>query len=139
MKPPPQPKVVADVFNTYPTAIRKKLLAVRALIFETAIATKGVGVIEETLKWGEPAYLTSESKSGSTIRIAWKAKQPTQYVIYFNCQTTLIDGFREQYGHLLKFEGNRAIVFSLDDSLPEEMICLCIKAALTYHLNKHQL
>jgi hypothetical protein len=130
------PEAVANAFNSYPPAIRKKLLAVRALIFETASATQGVGEIEETLKWGEPAYLTSQSKSGSTIRIAWKAKQANQYVMYFNCQTTLVDDFREQYGHLLRFEGNRAIVFSVDDSQPVDVIRLCIKAALTYHLDK---
>ncbi len=47
---------VADVFNNYPPEMRKKLLFLRALIFETA-AELDVGEIEETLKWGEPSYI----------------------------------------------------------------------------------
>ena len=44
-------------------------MKLRQLIFDVAAKTKDVGQLEETLKWGEPAYLTSESKSGSLIRI----------------------------------------------------------------------
>ena len=62
---------VARAFEAYPPNIRRKLLALRALILKTAASTQSVGELEETLKWGEPAYLTSESKIGSTIRINW--------------------------------------------------------------------
>jgi hypothetical protein len=60
---------VAAVFNSYPQNIRTKLMFLRQLILETAASTEGVGELEETLKWGEPSYLTSKTKSGSTIRI----------------------------------------------------------------------
>ena len=49
---------VAAVFNNYPENMRKKLMFLRELIFDTAAATEGVGKLEETLKWGEPSYLT---------------------------------------------------------------------------------
>ena len=65
-------EAVAETFDSYPPNMRRALLALRSLIFETAASTDGVGVLEETLKWGEPAYLTSESRSGSTVRIAWQ-------------------------------------------------------------------
>ena len=72
---------VAAVFNSYPPKIKSKLMFLRQLIFDTAASIEGIGEIEETLKWGEPGYLTPESKSGSTIRIAWKESQKsiTQY------------------------------------------------------------
>ena len=70
------------------------MLLLRELIFATAAATPGVGALEETLKWGEPAYLTSATRSGSTIRLAWKPARPEQYAMFFNCQTTLVDTFR---------------------------------------------
>ena len=84
---------VAGVFESWPPAIRGRLLALRELIFETASATDGVGTIEETLRWGEPAYLTPHSKSGSTVRIGWKKAEPSRYAMYFNCQTDLIETF----------------------------------------------
>ena len=126
---------VAEVFGSYPPRFRKKLLALRELIFETARATEGVGELEETLKWGEPAYLTSETGSGTTIRIAWKPAKPEQYALYVHCQTDLIERFREWLPKL-RFEANRAIVFREDDDVPEDAISLCIASALTYHADK---
>lgn len=60
---------VAAAFASYPEPIRARLLALRRLIFATAAATQGVGPLEETLKWGQPAYLTPATRAGSTIRI----------------------------------------------------------------------
>ena len=60
---------VEAAFGTYPEPVRTRLRALRRLIFDTASATKGVGALEETLKWGQPSYLTPQTKSGSTIRI----------------------------------------------------------------------
>ena len=45
-------------FAAYPPNIRRKLMALRALIFDVASATEGVGRLEEAIKWGEPAYVT---------------------------------------------------------------------------------
>ncbi len=113
--------------------MRQHLLALRELIFRTAAATSGVGKLEETLKWGEPAYVTAESKSGSTIRIAGKKNSATQYAIYFNCQTTLVETFKTLFPGEFTFEGNRAIVFDVADTVPTDTLVFCIAAALTYH------
>ncbi len=69
---------VAAVFKAYPSKARTKLMFLRKLIIETAAATDGAGEIEETLKWGEPSYLTSKTKSGSSIRIDWKESRENQ-------------------------------------------------------------
>lgn len=124
---------VAAVFAEYPAPARRKLLALRELIFSTAARTTGVGDLLETLKWGEPAYLTVQSGSGSTLRIAWKARQPAQVALYVNCQTTLVDTFRNWFPGELRFEGRRAIVFELAAPLPREAVALCIATTLTYH------
>ena len=130
---------VAAVFESYPPKFRRKLIALRKLILDTARATEGVGAIEETLKWGEPAYLTSETKSGSTVRIAWKKSAPDQYAIYFHCQTNLIRSFREQFPDTFQFEGNRSIVFEERDVVPSRELAACIATALTYHRDKKSL
>lgn len=129
---------VAAVFDAYPSDVRAQLLALRELIFEVAASTPGVGALQETLKWGEPAYLTPHTKSGSTVRIGFKPSQPDQYALYVNCQTTLIDTFRAMFGDEFNFEGNRAVVFQVGDTPPADALALCIAAALTYHLNKRQ-
>ncbi len=129
------PKVtdaVRIVLDSYPESIRDRLLAMRSLVFETAACTDGVGELTETLKWGEPAYLT-KSKSGSTIRLAWKPKQPEQFAMYLNCQTTLIETFRELAPEGVTFEGDRAMVFAPPFEVPRDFLIACITAALTYH------
>ena len=68
---------IREVYSFYPSLQREKLLLIPTLIFDVAKQTPDVGEIEETLKWGEPSYLT-KNKSGSTIRLAWNKKKPNQ-------------------------------------------------------------
>ena len=128
---------VGAVLASYPPAIRRELLVMRSLILKTAASTPGVGALEETLKWGEPAYVT-KSKSGSTIRLGWKDAKPGQYAMYFNCQTNLVETFRTLFPKELKFAGNRAIVFDENDRPPTDALAYCIGAALTYHRRKRR-
>ena len=127
---------VAAVFDRYPQALRGKLLLLRRLILDVAAQTPGVGELEETLKWGQPAYLTTKSKSGSLVRIDQIKSQRGKYAMYFHCQTTLVDSFRAMYRDEFEFDGNRSIVFDVDDELPETELSCCIALALTYQLRK---
>ncbi len=125
---------VAQVYKSYPTQMRNLLLTLRQLILETAAETKEITELRETLKWGEPSFL---SKTGSTIRIAWKKTHPDQYAMYFHCKTRLVETFRELYSDILEFEGNRAIVFHKNDTIPVNELKHCIFLSLTYHQRKH--
>ena len=122
------------VFDNYPDTVRNKMTSLRNLVIEIASETDGVEIIEETLKWGEPSYLT---KNGSTIRIDWKSKTPNQYAMYFKCTSRLVPTFKAIFNKQLNFENNRAIIFQLDDPVPIEQLKHCIKAALLYHKVKH--
>ena len=127
---------VRAIFDTYPDEARDRLMEVRALIFNAAANTSGVGPNEETLKWREPAYLTSTTKSGSTIRFGWIAVRASEYWVYFNCRTNLVDTFRSLFPDDFGFEGNRAIRLHTAAPLPHDALTFCISAALTYHRNK---
>ena len=130
---------VEAVFSAYPSPVRAKLLALRRLIFDTARTTSGVGALEEALKWGQPSYLTSESKSGSTIRIDQVKTEAGQYAVYFHCQTDLVETFRELYPEL-RYGGNRSILLNAADKLlPEAALRHCVALALTYHLRKRKI
>lgn len=123
---------VARVFETYPAPLRRRLMRLRQLIFDTAAGLEGVGRLEETLRWGEPAYVTTTG-TGSTIRIDRRRKHPQQYAMYFHCRTSLIDTFRDAFPDTFTFEGNRAIVFDEGDRVPVRELAVCISTALTYH------
>lgn len=125
---------VAAKFASYPLGLRKRLLGLRELIYDVAASTKGVGEIEETLRWGEPAYLTSASKSGSLIRIDILKSMPSHYAMYFHCQTNLIDSFKSEFPGVFRYSQNRAVIFEEKQSLPVDAIRACVTLALTYRM-----
>jgi hypothetical protein len=129
---------VEAAFSAYPKPLQARLLALRRLIFDTARTMQGVGALQETLKWGQPSYLTPETKSGSTLRIDQVKSAADQYAVYFHCQTDLVETFRGLYPTELTYGGNRNILLRAKDDVPEAALRHCIGLALTYHLNKRK-
>lgn len=129
---------VSAVFDALPEQVRDRLLQLRELIFDTAVQTEGVGELEEALRWGDPSYLTKQTRSGSLVRINKKNPEGTQYAIYFHCQTKLVSTFRTMFPDTFTFEGDRAIILSADEELPIEDLRRCIALALTYHLRSNR-
>ncbi len=128
------PVEVANVVDRYDDGVGAGVLALRDLVFSTAAETDGVGVITETLKWGQPAYLTDETGSGSTIRIASAgAGSSHDYAMFFICRTDLVDSFRALFGDAFTYDGTRALLFRCGDALPSAELRICIEQALTYH------
>ncbi len=123
------PSDVAAVYDRMHTAQRIHLMEVRTLILALA-KEKGVGAMTETLKWGEPAYLTA-SKVGTTIRLGLSNGRSA---VFFNCQTTLVDGFRADFPEAFDFVGNRALV--LREDCDAAALAACLSRALTYHRDK---
>ena len=124
---PEPPADVAAVYARYPEEPRARLMATRALIFEEAQACEA-GALTETLKWGEPAYLTEQSRAGTTLRLAWSAKAPDPRMLV-HCSTNLVERWRTDYPQL-RFDGTRAVNVS---DAPEPALRHMIAQALTYH------
>ncbi len=122
-------QVIKDKFDSYPEVAKNYLMAIRALIFAVGKKEK-VGAITETLKWRQPSYACPQ---GSPIRMDWSPKAPDKVSLYFHCQTSLVDTFRELYQDSLTFVGNREIVIPLSAPIPVEQLSVCISLALRYH------
>lgn len=116
--------------KAYPDHVKDKMLTLRQLVIDTARETGSIDKLEETLKWGEPAYVT---RHGSTLRMDWKEKSPDHYAMYFQCTSRLVDTFKAVFGNTFNYEGNRALVFALDQDIPVEPLKACIRATLNYH------
>jgi hypothetical protein len=132
---PPLPREVRLAFDAFPAPIRKRLLDVRKLIFAAAREDDQVGPLTETLKWGEPAYLTEQSGSGSTIRLG-RVKDSEHAAVLFNCKTTLVDTFRERFPDEFEYRQTRALLLPVSGALPKHPLSICVSLALTYHLNR---
>ena len=91
-----------------------------------------MGALEETLRWGEPSYLTSSTNSGTAVRIHWKEKTPDKVCLFVNCQTDLLERYRSLEAPLLEFEGKRAVLIPLEGPLPRESLGTMVEMAFTY-------
>ena len=125
---------VEAVFSGFSEPCKTRLLELREIILATAESLELEGGVEETLKWGEPSYLPRKRQVGSTVRLG---KFDDEHIgLYFNCQTMLVEGFRSTYGQDLVYSKNRAVLFKMNEPLPEKIIAACTRRALRYHLDK---
>jgi hypothetical protein len=134
---PPLPRQVSRAFEAFPPPVGRRLIEVRKLVFATAKAHDEVGSLTETLKWGEPAYLTEQTGSGSTIRHG-RVKDSEHAAILFNCKTTLIDTFRERFPNQFEYRQTRALLLNVAGALPKQELTVCLSLALTYHLDRRR-
>ncbi len=106
------------------------------MILDVAASTPGVGPLEEALKWGQPSFLTSASKSGTTIRIDRLSKADDRPALFVSCQTDLIATFKEIYPEAFSYQGKRAIILDAEGPWPEDELRHCIALALTHKTRK---
>ena len=59
------PATVKLAYDAMPPPARKTLLAVRDIIFRVADDNKGLGGVDETLKWNQPSYVPRRPRTGS--------------------------------------------------------------------------
>jgi hypothetical protein len=120
----------AAMFEAYPVALRKRLLAPRELVFDGA--HRGVGPLTEILKWGQPRDLTKATRSGSTVRID-RRKKGDGYRIHFHCRSDLVPTFRERYPDTFRFDGKHALLFEPGERLQVRALSHCIGLVPTHH------
>lgn len=125
----PLSRQVTDVFSAYPEPARSGLIRLRALIYEVAGANSKIGVVTETLKWGQPSY---QATSGTPIRLG--IPKVGGYAVFAHCQTSVISDFRNIVGDKFTYDGNRAVVFSTTDDPRLDEVALLFNRALTYRL-----
>lgn len=107
-------------------------MELRSLIYQTAAELPAIGDLEEALRWGQPAYLTSQTKTGTTIRLG--VPKSGGFALFVHCQTRLLEEFRSIYGAEFRFDGNRAVLFAHRADIKPTHLRSLIANALTYHL-----
>lgn len=126
---------VKAVFEAYPQDIRAPLEELRDTILDVGRALNGIGPVEESLKWGQPAYRPMRPRVGTTLRIgpANDVDGALGYALYVPCQTRLIQDFRQLYRDRLRYAGDRAVLFAAGETPPPAPLRHFIALALTYH------
>ena len=129
------PSSIAAAMADYSDAQRDTLLALRALILDVADRTEGVGPVEETLKWGQPAYL---AQSGTTVRLAAARGDDGAVGVYTSCQTPLVANFALEHGSRFTYDGGRGIHVAVGAALPVLELSDFFESALTYKLQRRR-
>ncbi|SHJ67586.1 hypothetical protein SAMN05444000_111116 [Shimia gijangensis] len=132
--PPKYPSDIETTIAGWPEAAKTCFHALRKVIFQTAASNSAVGTLEEVLKWGEPSFLTSQTRSGTTLRISWKPKTPDEIGVFVICRTDMLKQVRALYPEAFRYEGTRAAYLPLSHPIPEEAVAYLAMRAQTYHL-----
>ena len=134
---------IKKAYDAYNKDDRKVLLAVRDMIYATASTDERIGTLTETLKWGEPAYLTEATGAGSTLRLGY-SKLVQGPAMFVSCSTPLLRHLKS-----LDTEGTLDYFGLRDIAIPQsgevwtpqqkKMLQTCILETFTYHLNKKKI
>ncbi len=125
------PDDVRAAFEAMPAPLRARFAELRNRIYRVSEENVRIGPLEETLKWGEPAYRPC-SGAGSTVRLAVPRDAPDHCGVFFICSTGLVDSFRAEFPELSCL-GNRAILVDPRAPVPE-VLDTCLFRAMSYHL-----
>lgn len=116
----------------FPDRAIEGLLQLRRIIFDVAHNLPEIGRLEETLRWGQPAYLTPDRKAATTLRLG--LHKSGDFALFAHCQSQVIPAFRSWHEAQYRFDGNRAVLFSTVNDIRPEHLSGLIQYALTYHL-----
>ena len=126
------PADIKAAIEAAPPGSRAGLWSLRSLVLDTAAAMPEVGRIEECLKWGQPAFTTPQTKSGSTLRIG--VPKTGGFALYAHCQTNIISSFAAAFPGQDRIEGNRAVIFHDEAEIEPARHGQLVAHALRYHL-----
>lgn len=122
---------VQAVLDACTSPAREGLVALRKMIMRRAAELPAVGRLQEALRWGQPAYLTPDTKAACSLRIG--TAPGGDFGLFVHCKTGLIEQFHAGPGAGLRIQGIRAVLFQRAEDIPD-VLTLLIGQALTYHL-----
>lgn len=129
---PPLPDQITTSMSHWPRPAQARFAALRQIVHSVANRAE-IGTLTETLKWGQPSWLPTTPRIGSTLRCDWHDTEPDRLSLYVHCQTTLAETMRALYPDAFTYEGNRALHMDLRQPLPHDALDHCAFLTLTYH------
>lgn len=128
------PYTILDQISRWPEPAQLRLQAMRSLFHEVA-ATAGIGPLDESLKWGQPAWRPNKPRTGSTLRLNWSTAEPASMMAYVDCKTDLAAQMQTRFPNLPGNDGRRALRFDLTGS-DDEALWQLAHLTFTYHRAK---
>ncbi|MEO9896233.1 MAG: hypothetical protein ABJD13_06640 [Paracoccaceae bacterium] len=116
-------------FQSWPSKATQHAKDVRALFIQTA-QDIDVRDLEESLKWGEPAW--RPQKGGTTLRAAWSAKSPRELGLFVDCKSDLCARMQADFPNAFRYVAPRAMYLRLDEPVPTPAVRHLARMAFRY-------
>ncbi|NNE53876.1 MAG: DUF1801 domain-containing protein [Sulfitobacter sp.] len=103
-------------------------------LFHGIAQERGVGPLQESLKWGQPAWRPAKPRTGSTLRMDWNEGTPDRLNLFVDCKTDLAARMDDLYPDLAFNDGRRHLAIGLGDPLPEQALAHLAEMTFCYHI-----
>ena len=128
------PDILARI-ETRPAAAQAHFVALRGIVHDVA-ASADVGPLDESLKWGQPAWRPKRARTGTTLRVDWVPATADRLGVFVDCKTDLAAQMDHRFPGRFHNDGRRALGFDLDHPLDADAAWQLAHLALTYHRAK---
>jgi hypothetical protein len=129
------PAPLLDLIATWPGLAQHATWTCRTLFHDIA-DENDLGGLNESLKWGQPAWRPVKPRTGSTLRMNWSPATPDHLAFFVDCKTDLAARMQDLYPDLPLNDGRRHLGVFLDAPLPEQAIAHLASMTFTYHLKR---
>jgi hypothetical protein len=129
------PPLILHRIARWPDTAQNHLVAIRRIAHDVADAAE-TGPLEESLKWGQPAWRPHNSRTGSTLRLNWSPAAPDRLMAFVDCKTDLAAQMSTRFPGRFHNDCRRALAFDLVEPLPEDAIWQLALLTFTYHRTK---
>ena len=126
---------LTDTLATWSKPAQELAQACRHL-FHTIAQEADTGPLDESLKWGQPAWRPRKARTGATLRMDWDAATPDRLSLYVDCKTDLASRMRDIYPDLPLNDGQRHLGITIGAPLPEQALAHLAEMTFTYHRAK---
>ena len=120
---------LAHKFQSWPANAAQYASEIRALFIQTA-QNFDVRDLEESLKWGEPAW--RPKKGGTTLRASWSPKTPTELGLFVDCKSDLCARMQSDFPNDFRFVAPRAMYLPLAQPVPTPAVTHLARIAFRY-------
>lgn len=131
------PSQILDRTATWPENAQSCFAQLRGIIHDVATQAD-IGPLDESLKWGQPAWRPKRARTGSTLRVDWSPETPNRLLAFVDCKTDLAAQMDHRFPKQFHNDGRRALAFDLDTPLDENAVWHLAHITLTYHRSKRQ-
>ena len=128
------PDLLARI-ETWPARAQAHFVTLRGIVHEVA-ASEDIGPLDESLKWGQPAWRPKRQRVGSTLRVDWSPAFPDRLMAFVDCKTDLAAQMDTRFPGQFANDGRRALGFDLGAALDQDAIWTLAHLTLSYHRSK---